>query len=94
MSTHKPLYEEWLVEQEFYETDEINELSYKGTKKKIKKLFKRKKKLSPLQKEYRKYFKGKLKKYGVNSPAELSSAQKTKFFNEIKAGWIRGKGKK
>jgi hypothetical protein len=37
--------------------------------------------------EYMKYFRGKLKKYKVNSPAELDDAQKKKFFNEVDKGW-------
>ena len=37
--------------------------------------------------EYMAFFKKTLDKYGVNSPAELSVADKKKFFNEIDAGW-------
>lgn len=44
-------------------------------------------KLSERQKEYRRYFKKKLDDYGVNSPAELSEQDKTKFFNEVREEW-------
>lgn len=37
--------------------------------------------------EYQKFFKSKLKDYGVKSPAELSDADKKKFFNEIEKEW-------
>lgn len=36
---------------------------------------------------YQKFFKKKLDKYGVNSPAELSDADKKKFYNEIEKEW-------
>jgi hypothetical protein len=52
------------------------------------------KELSPLQKEYQAYFEGLLKKYNVESPAELEEEEMKKFFNEVSAGWIKGKGKK
>ena len=38
--------------------------------------------------EYQKFFKKKLEKYGVKSPAELGD-QKTKFFDEIEAEWTK-----
>ena len=37
--------------------------------------------------DYMKFFAGKLKKYGVKSPAELSVEDKKKFFNEIETDW-------
>ena len=37
--------------------------------------------------DYMKFFAGKLKKYGVKSPAELSNEDKKKFFNEIETDW-------
>ena len=37
--------------------------------------------------EYMKFFAGKLKKYGVKSPSELSDEDKKKFFDEIDKGW-------
>ena len=43
--------------------------------------------LSERQKEYRQFFKNKLEEYGVNSPAELSPEDKTRFFNEIRREW-------
>jgi len=49
---------------------------------------------SALQKEYEKYFNDTLKKYGADSPAALSAEDKTAFFNDIKSGWVKGKGKK
>jgi hypothetical protein len=46
--------------------------------------------LSELQKEYRHFFLGKLKLYGVKSPAELKSKEnKSKFFTEIKQDWAK-----
>lgn len=48
--------------------------------------------LSELQKEYRDFFLGKLKLYGVNSPAELKTKEnKSKFFTEIKQDWAKVK---
>lgn len=44
-------------------------------------------KLSELQKEYRAFFLGKMKVYGVKSPADLSKAKKSEFFTEIKEDW-------
>lgn len=49
---------------------------------------------SALQKEYAEYFKDTLSKYDVDSPASLSDEDKTTFFNDIKSGWMKGKGKK
>jgi len=37
--------------------------------------------------EYQKFFRKILKKYNVESPAELSYDDKKKFFEEIDAGW-------
>ncbi len=37
--------------------------------------------------DYMKFFAGKLKKYGVKSPAELSDEDKKKFFSEIEKDW-------
>ena len=37
--------------------------------------------------EYQKFFDKKLKKYGVNSPEDLSDEEKKKFFNEIDKEW-------
>ena len=51
-------------------------------------------KLSPLQKKYFKYFMDTLDKYGVETPAELDDKETKKFFNDIKAGWVKGKGPK
>jgi len=50
--------------------------------------------LSPLQKEYQEYFNSALKKAGISSPAELDETAMKKFFSDITAGWIKGKGKK
>ena len=41
--------------------------------------------------EYQKFFKSKLKEFGVSSPAELKGDQKKKFFDEVDAEY---KGKK
>lgn len=48
-------------------------------------------KLSELQKEYRIFFLGKLKLYGVKSPAELTKEKKSEFFTEIKQDWAKCK---
>jgi len=37
--------------------------------------------------EYRKFFEKTLKKFGVESPEDLSDSDKKKFFNEIDSGW-------
>ena len=37
--------------------------------------------------DYMKFFAGKMKKYGVKSPSELSDEDKKKFFDEIDKGW-------
>ena len=37
--------------------------------------------------EYTKFFKDKLTKYNVTSPAELSDEEKSKFFTEIEKEW-------
>jgi hypothetical protein len=39
------------------------------------------------EREYDKYFKGMLAKYGVQSPADLSDEQKSKFFTDVDKGW-------
>lgn len=39
------------------------------------------------EREYDKYFKGMLAKYGVQSPADLSDDEKAKFFDEVDKGW-------
>lgn len=49
---------------------------------------------SGLQAEYQKYFKEILKDFGVNSPAKLSDEKKKEFFDKVKSGWIKGKGRK
>ncbi len=49
---------------------------------------------SELQKSYQDYFKRKLEKFGVNSPAELNEEDKKKFFGEITNEWEKGKGLK
>jgi hypothetical protein len=41
--------------------------------------------------DYQKFFKKKLKEFGVSSPAELSDADKKKFFNQIKKEWTGDK---
>jgi hypothetical protein len=51
--------------------------------------------LSPLQQEYREYFLEMLEKHNVNSPASLPDEASMKaFFNDIKGGWVKGKGRK
>lgn len=47
--------------------------------------------LSELQKAYRDFFTAKLKEYEVDSPAELSPTDMSKFFNEISSGWEKRK---
>jgi hypothetical protein len=42
---------------------------------------------------YEKFFKKKLKEWGIKSPAELSKQDKIKFFEEIDKGWT-GKSEK
>ena len=44
--------------------------------------------------DYMKFFAGKLKKYGVKSPAELDDEKKKKFFNEIEKDWTHDVKKK
>lgn len=44
------------------------------------------------QDEYTKFFKTLLKKYDVNSPADLTDDKKKDFFDEISKGWNKGKG--
>lgn len=48
-------------------------------------------KLSELQKEYRAFFLGKMRLYGVISPAELTREKKSEFFTEIKQDWAKHK---
>lgn len=47
---------------------------------------------SDLQKSYQDYFTTKLKKYDVESPADLTPEQKSDFFEEIAKDWTAGKG--
>lgn len=42
--------------------------------------------------EYKEYFKKMLKKWGVNSPAELPKDKRKQFFNAIEVGWKGEKG--
>ena len=49
-------------------------------------------KLSPLQEEYRKYFKFILDCYDVKSPSKLSDDKKKEFFDNINKYWTKGKG--
>ena len=44
---------------------------------------------SKKQKEYQDFFTKKLKEFGVDSPAELSDADKKKFFNEVDKEWTQ-----
>ena len=37
--------------------------------------------------EYKKFFKAKLKKYGVTEPDQLDTAEKKKFFKEVEDEW-------
>ena len=41
--------------------------------------------------EYQKFFKKKLKEYGVTSPAKLSTEEKKKFFADIEKSWTKDK---
>lgn len=50
-------------------------------------------KLSDLQKKYRKFFRGTMKEYDVESPAELKEDEKPEFFTNIKKGWRKEKNK-
>ena len=43
--------------------------------------------LSEKQKEYREYFEGIMSKWKIESPADLSVADKKKFFEEVDKGW-------
>jgi len=49
-------------------------------------------KLSPLQKEYREFFKFMLDCYDVKSHSNLSEEKKKEFFNNIDKYWVKGKG--
>jgi hypothetical protein len=51
-----------------------------------------KRELSKLQQSYQEYFSAKLKKYGVESPADLSADKKSEFFSEITKDWEKGQG--
>ena len=43
--------------------------------------------------EYMDYFRGKMEKWGIDSPADLKSdEEKKKFFEEVDKGWTAGKG--
>lgn len=42
--------------------------------------------------EYKEYFKSMLKKWGVNSPAQLDPAKRKEFFNAVEMGWKGEKG--
>lgn len=42
---------------------------------------------------YQKYFKAKLKTYGVKSPMQLADAKKKEFFNALSKGWAEEKKK-
>jgi len=50
--------------------------------------------LSDLQIAYRDYFKALLDEFDVDSPTELNSDEKKKFFDKVKAGWKKGVGPK
>ena len=45
------------------------------------------------QKEYRMFFDGMLKKFGVKSPSELSGDKKKEFFSAIEKGWKKDEQK-
>ena len=47
----------------------------------------KKKELKEKQDEYEKFFREKLKKWDINSPADLSDEDKKKFFDEIDKEW-------
>jgi hypothetical protein len=49
---------------------------------------------SALQDEYKAFFNETLAKYGVKSPMKLSKEDKSKFFAEVKSGWVKGVGRK
>ena len=52
-----------------------------------------KRELSHLQKAVHAHFRGKLEKYGVDSPAKLDKETKAEFFNEVKEDWPKAKAK-
>jgi len=52
---------------------------------------KKRRKLSFLQKEYRKYFLKRLEEYNVKSPAHLDEEKKKEFFGGIPENWIKEK---
>lgn len=47
-----------------------------------------------LREEYQKYFKETLESFGVSSMGELPKEKRSEFFNKIKEGWEKGKGRK
>lgn len=53
-----------------------------------------KRKLSPLQREYRAFFLKMLEEYEVNSPAQLDYEKKRKFFTRLREGWKQIKKEK
>jgi len=53
----------------------------------VKRNIKTDKKLNESAGDYKKYFLNKLQDFGVESPADLSTEEKTKFFNEISDEW-------
>ncbi len=46
---------------------------------------------SDLQQAYQDFFRGKLEKYEVSSPAQLDDEQLKEFFNEISTDWAAQK---
>lgn len=46
---------------------------------------------SDLQQAYQEFFRGKLEKYGVESPAQLEDEDLRLFFNEISTDWAAQK---
>lgn len=44
------------------------------------------------EEEYKKFFKKKLKEFGVSSPGELDKKKRKQFFNEIELEWKGEKG--
>jgi len=47
--------------------------------------------LTAKQKEYREFYKGVLKKFGVKSPAQLKGSKKKEFFDYIEKNWTKDK---
>jgi hypothetical protein len=50
--------------------------------------------LTKLQKEYKEYFSALLSEFNVKSQGELTEEKRKEFFNKVKSGWVKGKGKK